>query len=57
MIVAGDHAVNDMAGGEEDSWKNILRNVAKITSPTMHHSFRPSLPDLPDLIFGTKISK
>ena len=24
MIVAGDHAVNDMAGDESDSWKNIL---------------------------------
>ena len=24
MIVAGDHAVNDMAGEEEDSWKSIL---------------------------------
>ncbi len=24
MIVAGDHAVNDMAGPEEDSWKSIL---------------------------------
>ena len=24
MIVAGDHAVNDMAGDEPDSWKNIL---------------------------------
>lgn len=24
MIVAGDHANNDMAGGEEDSWKTIL---------------------------------
>lgn len=24
MIVAGDHAKNDMAGEEEDSWKNIL---------------------------------
>jgi hypothetical protein len=23
-----------------------LRNVDKITSPTMHHSFRPPLPDL-----------
>ncbi len=22
MIVAGDHATNDMAGEEEDSWKN-----------------------------------
>lgn len=24
MIVAGDHAKNDMAGNEEDSWKSIL---------------------------------
>ncbi len=24
MIVAGDHATNDMAGEEEDSWKSIL---------------------------------
>ncbi len=26
MIVAGDHANNDMAGDEEDSWKTILQN-------------------------------
>ncbi len=24
MIVAGDHANNDMAGDEEDSWKSIF---------------------------------
>lgn len=24
MVVAGDHAVNDMAGEDEDSWKSIL---------------------------------
>lgn len=24
MLVAGDHAINDMASDEEDSWKNIL---------------------------------
>lgn len=24
MSVAGDHAINDMAGDEEDSWKSIL---------------------------------
>lgn len=24
MIVAGDHAINDMAGEDEDSWKSIL---------------------------------
>lgn len=26
MVVAGDHANNDMAGEEEDSWKTILEN-------------------------------
>jgi cobalamin biosynthesis Co2+ chelatase CbiK len=26
MIVSGDHATNDMAGDEEDSWKSILEN-------------------------------
>ena len=24
MIVAGDHANNDMAGDEEDSWKSVI---------------------------------
>ncbi len=24
MVVAGDHANNDMAGDEDDSWKSIL---------------------------------
>ena len=24
MVVAGDHAVNDMAGNEEDSWKSLV---------------------------------
>ncbi len=27
LIVAGDHALNDLAGDEEDSWKNILRDA------------------------------
>lgn len=26
MLVAGDHAINDMAGDEEDSWKTILES-------------------------------
>jgi len=25
MVVAGDHATNDMAGDEEDSWKSIFQ--------------------------------
>jgi sirohydrochlorin cobaltochelatase len=27
MVVAGDHASNDMAGDEEDSWKVILTDA------------------------------
>ncbi len=27
MIVAGDHAINDMAGDDEDSWKNIFEEA------------------------------
>ena len=27
MVVAGDHASNDMAGDEEDSWKNIFEQA------------------------------
>ncbi len=26
MIVAGDHALNDMAGDEGDSWKNVIKS-------------------------------
>jgi sirohydrochlorin cobaltochelatase len=26
MVVAGDHALNDMVGDDEDSWKSILEN-------------------------------
>lgn len=25
MVVAGDHAINDLAGDEEDSWKSVLK--------------------------------
>lgn len=27
MVVAGDHANNDMAGDEEDSWKTVFENA------------------------------
>jgi len=27
MIVAGDHATNDMASDEEDSWKSVLSSA------------------------------
>ena len=36
MIVAGDHARNDMAGPEEDSWKNILEKEGFEVTPVIN---------------------
>ena len=35
MVVAGDHAMNDMAGDEEDSWKNRLKNAGFEAIPVL----------------------
>ncbi|WP_163335806.1 sirohydrochlorin cobaltochelatase [Desulfopila sp. IMCC35008] len=35
MIVAGDHATNDMAGPEEDSWKSILNKEGYDVQPVL----------------------
>ena len=35
MVVAGDHANNDMAGDEEDSWKVILQNEGFEVTPIL----------------------
>lgn len=35
MIVAGDHATNDMAGPEEDSWKSILAKEGYEVTPVL----------------------
>ena len=35
MIVAGDHANNDMAGEDEDSWKSILEKQGYEVTPVM----------------------
>jgi sirohydrochlorin cobaltochelatase len=35
MIVAGDHANNDMAGDEEDSWKSILQAKGYTAQPVL----------------------
>lgn len=35
MIVAGDHATNDMAGPEEDSWKTILTKEGYEVTPVL----------------------
>ncbi len=36
MLVAGDHAENDMAGKEEDSWKNVLEKEGFAVNIYMH---------------------
>jgi sirohydrochlorin cobaltochelatase len=35
MIVAGDHAVNDMAGEDEDSWKSVLEKSGYEIDPVL----------------------
>ncbi len=36
MLVAGDHANNDMAGDEEDSWKTQLKKEGYTVTPYLH---------------------
>ncbi|WP_457577815.1 sirohydrochlorin cobaltochelatase [Desulfomarina sp.] len=36
MIVAGDHARNDMAGPEEDSWKSLMEKEGITVHPYLH---------------------
>ncbi len=36
MIVAGDHATNDMAGPEEDSWKSVMEKAGIRVIPYLH---------------------
>ena len=36
MIVAGDHAQNDMAGDQEDSWKSILEKEGFAVTVQLH---------------------
>jgi sirohydrochlorin cobaltochelatase len=35
MSVAGDHAKNDMAGDEDDSWKSILTKAGVTCEPVL----------------------
>jgi sirohydrochlorin cobaltochelatase len=35
MIVAGDHATNDMAGDDDDSWKSILESKGYSVTPIL----------------------
>ncbi|MBQ9321011.1 MAG: sirohydrochlorin cobaltochelatase [Eubacterium sp.] len=36
MVVAGDHACNDMAGEEPDSWKSILETAGYTVTAVLH---------------------
>ena len=36
MIVAGDHANNDMAGPDRDSWKNTIKRIGVHVIPIIH---------------------
>ena len=35
MAVAGDHAINDMAGDDEDSWKSVLEKAGISCEPVL----------------------
>lgn len=36
MLVAGDHAINDMASDEEESWKSLLKKEGFIVNTYLH---------------------
>jgi sirohydrochlorin cobaltochelatase len=36
MVVAGDHANNDMAGDDEDSWKSIFEGAGYQVECVLH---------------------
>ncbi len=42
MVVAGDHAQNDMAGDEEDSWKNMFMLNVRILEKSISSMFKRS---------------
>ena len=46
MVVAGDHANNDMAGDEEDSWKSMFFNSGKFESVDCQITGMGSIADI-----------
>lgn len=54
MLVAGDHAQNDMAGSEEDSWVNVLKQEGFDVVPCLEGL--GSLPEFQER-FVQKVSK
>ena len=49
MVVAGDHANNDMAGGEEDSWKSMFQADGGFDSVTAQIAGLGSIPAVQEL--------
>ena len=49
MVVAGDHANNDMAGGEEDSWKSTFEADGGFDSVTAQIAGLGSIPAVQEL--------
>lgn len=49
MVVAGDHANNDMAGDEEDSWKSIFVSSGKFDSIDTQIAGLGRLPEIQQL--------
>ena len=49
MVVAGDHANNDMAGDEEDSWKSLFEAYGSFDSVTAQIAGLGSIAEVQDL--------
>ena len=49
MVVAGDHANNDMAGEEEDSWKSMFQADGGFDSVTAQIAGLGSIPEVQEL--------
>ena len=49
MVVAGDHANNDMAGDDEDSWKNLFISSGKFTNVDTQISGLGSIKAIQDI--------
>lgn len=49
MVVAGDHANNDMAGAEEDSWKSMFEASGAFENVDTQITGLGSLPEVQQL--------
>ena len=49
MVVAGDHANNDMAGDEEDSWKSMFNAAEKFSSVEVQIAGLGGIPAVQDI--------